>query len=247
MHISSLLRAYGLTAALLVLGAGVAAAQTTAPAAHVGVAVRTLVPFPAGVDVAVALSPKVNLRAGFNLFTLTHDFDNDGLNIAAKLKLSEFDTHLDWYPGGGSFHISPGLLVYNNIEVNGDATVTAGTSFDLGDATLFSNPASPVTGKARVGFDRGAPSILIGWGNVLPRGTRRSSIPFEIGVIYSKAPLATLTLSGSACTASNANCRDIASDATLQNDLKTEVDKMNKDLEVLKFIPVVSLGFSIRL
>ena len=65
------------------LGSGAASAQATAPAARVGVAVRTLVPFPVGVDVAVALSRKVNLRAGFNMFTLNHDFDNDGINIAA--------------------------------------------------------------------------------------------------------------------------------------------------------------------
>ena len=246
MHTSTL-RALGLAAVLFMLGSGAASAQTTAPAARVGVAVRTLVPFPVGVDVAVALSRKVNLRAGFNMFTLNHDFDNDGINIAAKLKLSGIDSHLDWYPSGGSFHVSPGLLISNNIEVDGDATVTPGTSFDLGDATLFSNAANPVTGKAHVGFDRVAPSILLGWGNVLPRGNRRWSIPFEFGVIYSKAPAGTLTLSGSACTANGANCRNIASDPTLQNDLRTEVDKMNKDLDVLKFIPVVSLGFSIRL
>ena len=44
--------------------------------------------------------------------------------------------------------------------------------------------------------------------------------------------------------------KTIEQNAKIQADdqkAQEEVDKMNKDLEVLKFIPVVSLGFSIRL
>ena len=238
-------RALGVAGAILVLSAGAAAGQTTT-SLPIGVAVRTLAPFPFGVDAAVAISPKVNVRVGLNFFKFSHDFDDDGIEIAAKLNLSGFDTHVDWYPLGGTFHVSPGILLYNNIAVEGDATVEAGRSFDLGDGTFISNPVDPVTGLARVGFKRVAPSLLIGWGNVVPRGDRRWSVPFEIGFIYSKAPTASLALTGSACAPDGSNCRDIESDPILQNEVETEISKLNEDLEVFTFIPVISLGFSFR-
>ena len=223
-----------------------AAVGQTASSPPIGVAVRSLAPFPFGVDVAVAVSPKVNVRVGLNFFKFSHDFDDDEITIAAKLNLSGFDSHVDWYPLGGTFHVSPGILLYNNTDVEGDVTVEAGGAFDLGDGTFISNPADPVTGQAGVGFKRVAPSLLIGWGNVVPRGDRRWSVPFEIGFIYSKAPTASLTLADSACANDGTDCRDIESDATLQNEIDTEVSQLNEDLEVFTFIPVVSLGFSFR-
>ena len=73
-------RTLGLTGAIFALGVGAAAGQTgPPPPARVGVAVRTLVPFPFGIDVAVPVNPKINVRVGLNLFKLTHDFDDDGI------------------------------------------------------------------------------------------------------------------------------------------------------------------------
>ena len=91
-----------------------------------------------------------------------------------------------------------------------------------------------------------APSLLIGWGNIVPHGNRRWSIPFELGVVYSRAPTSTLTLGGSACNQNGTNCRNTATDPTLQADVTKEQNKMNSDLAVLKILPVLSLGFSYK-
>ncbi len=244
-------RVLGLAGAILVCGAVTAAGQP-APATQprVGVAFRSLVPFPVGFDVAVALNPKLNFRTGLNFFRLSPEFDDDGTTVAATVRLSGFDTHLDWYPGGGSFHVSPGVLLYNNIGGDLNLTVTPGDSFDLGDSELFSNPANPVKARGSVGFDRVAPSVTVGWGNVLPRGSRRWSVPFELGIIYTRSPTAQLAFSGSACAKSGSafvNCRNVETDPTLQNEVKKEVSNLNEDISVLKFIPVISLGFAFRL
>ena len=42
------------------------------------------------------------------------------------------------------------------------------------------------------------------------------------------------------------NCRNIASDPTLQAELKQQVDQMNEDISVLKILPVLSFGFSFK-
>ena len=103
-----------------------------------------------------------------------------------------------------------------------------------------------MTGAATVSFKRVAPMLVLGWGNIVPRGERRWSIPFELGVVFSKAPTGLLSLGGSACDANGNNCRNIAAEPRLQADLAKEQATMNSDLEVLKLIPVLSLGFSYK-
>ncbi|MDO8631757.1 MAG: hypothetical protein Q7R41_14815, partial [Phycisphaerales bacterium] len=147
---------------------------------------------------------------------------------------------------GGGFHVSPGVMLYNGNEVNIQAFVPSGHTFDLGDDTLLSSATDPITGDGHVAFKKVAPSLTLGWGNIVPRGERRWSIPFEFGIVYSRAPTATLGFGGSACLQNGTNCRKIATDATLQADVAREQDNLNDDLAVLKIIPVVSLGFSYK-
>ena len=252
--------ALGLGVVFVVLGAGVSGAQivsverqsggaSAAPAGspgrpRIGVAVRVST-LGVGVDVATPVSNHANFRVGFNAFGLSHDFDSDGLTLAAHVKMRSLVTQFDWYPFNGGFHLSPGLMLYNGIGI--EATMTAPTSqtFSLGDETLVSNPANPLNGNAAIKYQRVAPTIALGWGNLIPRNTsRRWSIPFELGLVYTRAPAATLSLKGSACRPNGTNCRDLAADSGLQNDIATQQGSINKDLEPLKIYPVLSIGFS---
>jgi len=231
---------------LLVFGVGVGAATAqTSNHSHIGIGVKGST-LGVGVDVAAKIAEKANVRVGFNTFTLNHDFDSDGITIAAQLKLQSVDAHFDWFPSGGGFHTCPCVTLHNGSEVTGTATVPGNKKFTLGNEDLISNPANPVGGNAQVSFEKVAPSVLLGWGNLIPRGDRRWSIEFELGVIYSRQPTASLTLTGSACSSNGTNCRSIASDAGLQNDVKTQVDKINRDLSPLKAYPVMSLGFGFK-
>jgi hypothetical protein len=161
-----------------------------------------------GADVAVPVSEKVNIRGGFSAFSLNRDFDNDGITLAAQLKLRSVSAHLDWFPFDGGFHVSPGVMLYNGNEVTADARVPSGDTFDLGNASLISDPFDPVTGTADVTFrSRVAPSVRVGWDNIVPRGNRRWSIPFELGAVFARAPRAVLSLGGSVCASNGTNCR----------------------------------------
>jgi hypothetical protein len=230
----------------VVFAAGPAAAQEVRePHTSVGVAAKVST-LGAGVDVAVPVLERANVRVGFSMFTLNRDFDDDGITLAASLKLRSVSASFDWFAFGGGFHISPGVMLYNGNEVDIQASVPPGQSFDLGDEELFSSTTNPITGTGKVDFDKVAPSLTLGWGNILPRGSRRWSVPFELGLVYSRAPTATVTFAGSACLQNGTNCRNVATDATLQADVAREQAKLNDDLAVLKILPILSLGFSYK-
>lgn len=226
----------------LLLAAPVAAQSTP----HAGVAF-TLSDLGAGVDVAVPVGKKLNIRGGFSALGLNHTFEDDGIELAADLKLRSVSAHLDIFPFGGGFHLSPGLMLRNNNEVTAVASVAAGKTFDLGDGTFVSSPSRPVTGSAAITFARKvAPSLRMGWGNVVPRGGKRWSVPFELGVVFTEAPTAALSLQGTACDTSGAVCRDVATDATLQSEVRKQETKINDKIDVLKMLPVLSIGVAFR-
>ena len=240
-----------LTCALVCLmvaaGSRTAAGQVLfSPNSNAGVAF-TVATLGLGVDVAVPVSENVNVRGGFSAFSLNHDFDNDGITFAAQLKLRSVSAHLDWFPFNGGFHVSPGVMLYNGNEVNADARVPSGNTFNLSDARLISDPANPVTGTAVVSFERKvAPSVRVGWGNIVPRGNRRWSIPFGDRRRLRRAPTAVLSLGGGACARDGTNCRNIATNSQLQEDVQEEQNELNDDLDVLRVIPVISIGFSVK-
>jgi hypothetical protein len=168
--------------AMTLCAVGPAAAQDLGPHSNVGVAVKVST-LGVGLDTAFPVFERANIRVGLNAFTFNHDFDNDGIALAASLRMRSVSTYFDWFAFGGGFHISPGVMLYNGNQVSAVASVPAGHSFDLGDAELFSSAADPVKGTAKIAFNKVAPSLLIGWANIVPRGNRRWSIPFELGVV----------------------------------------------------------------
>ena len=48
------------------------------------------------------------------------------------------------------------------------------------------------------------------------------------------------------CARNGTNWRNIATDPQLQADVQNEQGQINDDLSVLKVIPVISLGFSVK-
>ena len=64
-----------------------------------------------GFDGAVAITDKSNVRVSADFFNFNHDFNNDGITLAAHLKLRSVTAQFDWFPTGGGFHVSPGLML----------------------------------------------------------------------------------------------------------------------------------------
>ena len=221
------------------------AQQETASAPHLAAGIKLSL-LGIGGEVAVPITSRMNIRAGINGLGYSRNFDKDGVAYTGHLSFRTVEAHYDWFPFGGSFHLSPGLLVYNGNKVTANAFVPGGQTFDLDNTTYSSDPNNPVSGKGKIDFKKVAPTFTIGWGSLLPRNGRHWSIPFEIGAAYQNAPRATLSLSGGACDSTGLNCRDISSDPTVLSNVQAEQDKLNKDMSSFKFYPLISIGFGYR-
>lgn len=199
-----------------------------------------------GGEAAVALTKRINVRGGFNAFSYSTGFDKDGIHYASTLAFRSGEAHLDLFPFAGGFHVSPGLLFYNGNHVDASATVPPNQTFTLGGVTYSSSAANPVTGTAKLEFNKAAPMVTIGFGNLIPRNRRRFSFTTEFGVAYTGAPKASLNLQGTACAVPAAICVNAGTDPTVQGNVQSEVAKVNHDVSAVKIWPIASFGFGVN-
>ncbi len=224
--------------ALLSASACLAQAQSAFSAVGVGVKISPLGP---GVEVATPLGYGFNVRGGFNMFTYDRSFTDNGVSYDAQLQFRSAELHLDWFPFGRAFHLSPGALIYDGNQLTANATVPASTTFKVNHVTYESDPADPVTGTPKLDFMKAAPMVTAGWGNLVPR-TKHISVPFEFGLVFQGSPRVALNLAGSVCNTDGTNCRAISSDPTVQSNIQAQQNKFSSDVSVLKVYPIISIG-----
>ena len=210
--------------------------------AGVGIRLSTL---GAGAEVGVSLSNRLNVRGGVNIFQYNRGFNHDGVTYQGQLNLRSVEAHLDWYPLGHTFHLSPGLLVYNGNGATATANVPGGSTFTLGGATYTSDPTNPITGTGQLDFVKAAPTAMFGFGNLVPE-SRHFSFNFEMGAVFQGSARTKLNLTGGACDATGLYCVNAATDPTVQANVAAEQNKINNKLSPFKYYPVVSFGFGYR-
>jgi hypothetical protein len=197
-----------------------------------------------GVEGAAAVTERSNVRFGVNTFNHTETLESHGINYDAKLKLSSLQLTYDQYLIRG-FHVSPGLLFHNGNKADATAFVPAGSSFSLGGTRYYSSLINPIGGVANVKVKSTAPMVLLGFGNLLPRSGRHFGVNVEGGVVFQGSPETTLSLTGAACAVSpTSGCANANADPIIQNNLRLEQNKLNDDLQPLKYYPVLSVGIS---
>jgi hypothetical protein len=194
----------------------------------------------AGAELATPLFRRFNLRSGVNFLAFAYPFGIDGVNYDANLHFRSSQSTLDWFPLGHSFHVSPGILYAKN-AVSSTATVPAGQNFSLGDQDFVNSVVDPVHGNMSLAYPRNfSPMLLLGFGNILPRTSRRLSLPVELGVAYTGAPTINVNLTGTACT--NQGCTSFATNSETQASLTQEIQKINEDLKRVPVYPILSMG-----
>ena len=198
-----------------------------------------------GVEAGTAVTRKSNVRVGFNAFDLNLNYKKDGANYDGKLILRSFNVLYDQYIAGG-FHVSPGLLMYNNNHADATASVPAGSPFTLGGATFYSDRTNPVGGTGTLKLGKAAPMVLFGFGNLLPRSERHFAVNFEFGVVFQGSPDVKLNLTGSTCNSQGNSCLNVGSNPEVQTQIKAEQTKINDSLLPFKYYPVVSLGIGYK-
>jgi len=205
----------------------------------------------AGIEVATRVTHRTNIRAGFNMITYGRTFNKDGTAYDGQLQFKSVEAHYDIFPFAGGFRISPGVLAYIGDPITATAAVPGGQSFTLGGVQYYSDPTTPVMGTGKIDFNRAAPTITLGWGNLVPRKrSKHFSVPVEIGVAFQGSPKATLNLAGDVCTVAGTpptNCGSIASNfGGIQTNVLAEQTKLNNSMSLFKEYPIISIGFGYK-
>ncbi|MBV8674355.1 MAG: hypothetical protein JOZ33_13055 [Acidobacteriaceae bacterium] len=205
-------------------------------------------PLGIGIGGATSLAGSLNLRAAGNFFGYNLNGLNSGVTYRGSLSFRSLQASMDWFPWHKSFHLSPGVLFYNQNHATVHGGVAAGQSFTVNGATYYSGAADPVILYGHVAFRRTSPMFTAGWGNWLPRSRERHfSLPIDIGFAYvGNAPL-NLTFSGVVCdTPRDINCRSIDSDPTVQQNIDAQRKKYQNDLNYVRFYPILSTGVAYK-
>ncbi len=119
----------------------------TASAPHFGAGIKLSL-LGIGGEAAIPITNKMDIRGGFNALSYSRNFDKDGVAYAGQLSFRTIEAHYDWFPFGGSFHLSPGMLVYNGNKVTANASVAGGQT---STSTTRLIPATPPTQSAARG------------------------------------------------------------------------------------------------
>jgi len=200
-----------------------------------------------GAEVAAQVTHSSNIRGGFNFFSYSRGYDHNGIHYDGDLRWQSAEAHYDWFPFSHSLHLSPGLIAYNDNHVNASASVPGGNTFTLNRVGYESDPTDPVTGTAKLSFTKVAPTFLIGLGNLVPRNGKHFSVNIEAGVAFSGSPKIGLNLTGSACIPGTNTCNNVATNSTIQSNVRGEQTIISNDLSPFKYYPLVSLTIGYRL
>ena len=201
-----------------------------------------------GFDVAAPLARKFNLRGTGYFFKYNTSITENYVTYGSDIQLATGGASLDWFPFGGSFRLSAGVVGYNGNQLTGTATLNPNQSFTLNGNTYYSSATDPVhaTASLRLG-NKAGPAFTFGWGNIVPRKAKKHfSIPIELGFAYVGDPAIDLGFTGSTCNAAATACQSIANNPTFQQDLAAQKSKYQNDISALRFYPIVSVGFGYK-
>lgn len=198
-----------------------------------------------GVQMSTALGTKLNLRVGGSFLNLSPRITEQGIPIAGAVRLRSLSAGVDVFPYHSSFHVTPGLTMYNGNRMTATTNIAAGQHFTINDMDYVSDMTDPVHGFFDVNLGRKfAPSITIGFGNMLKRSANWN-LQTDFGVQFIGKPKFTLAMDGSVCTVED-GCTRIQDDPKSVDDLNRQQLDVNNAIQVLRFYPILTTSLSYR-
>jgi hypothetical protein len=187
----------------------------------------------------------LNLRNQVGYLSWGHTFSSEGWNISTSITMASAGTLLDIYPFPKfGLHFTPGILFHNPTVLSGRVLLVSpgSSSFKLNGNTYYSSATQPADAYGTVNLRHTAFILTTGWSNLSPRAGR-FTFPVELGVAFMGSPkLNTTVLEGQVCNAQQANCQDAASDSSLLSDLQAQANQYKSNLNLLRTLPIVSIG-----
>ncbi len=177
-----------------------------------------------GGEVNVDFNRHLGVRGGIGAIPVqpTATFENIKYTIKPPSTLSNLG--VDLYPAGGGFRLSGGLMFKHDIALDAEPSGT----YSFNGTEYPANQVGTVT--AAFTYNSTAPYATIGFA-----GRGRVGVTFDFGAAFMGEPTVTLSASG-----------PISSDATFQQNLRDEQDKIQQDAgKYMKVLPILSLGLHI--
>ena len=201
-----------------------------------------------GFQVATSLRTKMNLRLGASMLNYSPTIVEEGIPIDGRVRMRSANVGVDVYPYRGSFHITPGVTLYNGNRMTAATNIVPGSSFTINDDLYVSDASDPVNGQFDVNLGRKiAPSLTVGWGNMLKR-SKNWNMQTDLGIQYIGRPSFTLVMTGTVCEPNNPSngCTSIQSDPDSLSDLQQEQASVNQAIQILRFYPILTTSLSYR-
>jgi hypothetical protein len=198
-----------------------------------------------GFDVATPVLRKFNVRAGSEFFAYSTTFQDQGANVAIRLRAQSGHASLDWFPFNGRFRLSPLIVFANNNRAQATALIPPGNTVTLNGQDYISSVTDPLHGAGSVDFRKASPGFSLGLGNLVPRTSSHFSFPIEAGFYYVGQPGLKVTFTGSACDPTQPpaiGCQSVDQDGGFQQNLAAFVARNNHNLSYASFFPIFSFG-----
>jgi hypothetical protein len=203
-----------------------------------------------GAELALGLSARFDLRAGYYGGTYSDSVNYDGIDYDADLEAQAGAVMLDFRPFAGGFRVTAGVysappdIVFRHTANN--------DSYEIGGAEYTAD------GQLDGDIDLGGvtPYAGIGWGG--GSGAPGFAMSLDVGVMFAQSPSISLQASGRACNSSllacdpngltgfDVNDPDDARAQTFRDELEQERRNVEDDVSNYKLWPVLSLGVHYR-
>jgi len=174
-------------------------------------------------------------RLSYDTWSRTFTQSDSNGNYNVDLKLQNIAALVDWYPFGGAFRTTLGLVANGNKATLSATSVNGQYTFN--GQTYTASDVGSYSGEMK--FNSTAPYLGIGWGNPVAKAKTWGFVS-DIGVLFQGSPKVTSTAT---CTASfEANFPTEC--AQMKSDVAAGATQLESDLKNYKYYPVISIGLS---
>lgn len=189
-----------------------------------------------GLDYDIALGRHFSARVGYSGFAFHHSVSTSDVDYVGTLRPSMLSVLADWYAFHGGFHLTVGM-VGDGTHLDVTARPASNGSYTINGNFYPAGELSTLTGRLKFG-NTVSPYVGLGWGD--PVGAHHHlHFLVDLGAIYGGTPNVSLTGSCSPVVPS-VIC------AQLQSDVRTEALKLQQDVGIVQWYPVIDLGLAYR-
>jgi hypothetical protein len=186
-----------------------------------------------GGGIVTSFNSHLGARLGYTAFDYkVKNVESSGLSFDGTAELGGLQAMLDWYPFGGGFRVSAGVMENAKLSATAKPLVD---SYTFDGVTYTTADVADARGTAE--FGSLAPYLGLGFGRALS-SDGRFAFTADIGVAFTGSADVQLNVT---CTAQAA-----ALCTQIQSDVAAEQAELQADADDIKYWPVLSFGVSYR-